>query len=79
MNAASNAGTNVPAFLFCRRQAAKLALRRMSPEMIDDQTDATSVEKTEEDDLPPPPPPVRYWRPAEEPTCCGSGCIDCPF
>jgi hypothetical protein len=24
-------------------------------------------------------PPVRYWRPAEEPTCCGSGCIDCPF
>jgi hypothetical protein len=24
-------------------------------------------------------PSVSYWRPAEEPTCCGSGCIDCPF
>ena len=24
------------------------------------------------------PPPPR-WRPASEPTCCGSGCSDCPF
>jgi hypothetical protein len=23
-------------------------------------------------------PPLR-WRPAAEPTCCGSGCDDCPF
>lgn len=25
------------------------------------------------------PAPVPRWRPAKEPTCCGSGCDDCPF
>jgi hypothetical protein len=28
---------------------------------------------------PPEPPPAPRWRPAAEPTCCGSGCDDCPF
>lgn len=23
--------------------------------------------------------PEPRWRPAAEPTCCGSGCDDCPF
>lgn len=27
-----------------------------------------------EEEAPPP-----RWRPASEPTCCGSGCLDCPF
>ena len=25
------------------------------------------------------PPVTPRWRPADEPTCCGSGCDDCPF
>lgn len=25
------------------------------------------------------PKPIQRWRPAKEPTCCGSGCDDCPF
>jgi hypothetical protein len=25
------------------------------------------------------PKPAPRWRPAKEPTCCGSGCDDCPF
>jgi hypothetical protein len=24
-------------------------------------------------------PTEPLWRPASEPTCCGSGCDDCPF
>ncbi|HEY0142409.1 MAG TPA: hypothetical protein VGF48_16035 [Thermoanaerobaculia bacterium] len=24
-------------------------------------------------------PVAPRWRPAAEPTCCGSGCSDCPF
>ena len=27
----------------------------------------------------PQPAPTPRWRPASEPTCCGSGCDDCPF
>jgi hypothetical protein len=27
----------------------------------------------------PPAPVVPRWRPASEPTCCGSSCDDCPF
>jgi hypothetical protein len=30
-------------------------------------------------DTPTPAPTVPRWRPAKEPTCCGSGCDDCPF
>ncbi|MFZ2491018.1 MAG: hypothetical protein WA208_06005 [Thermoanaerobaculia bacterium] len=26
-----------------------------------------------------PAAPEPRWRPAAEPTCCGSGCDDCPF
>ncbi len=27
----------------------------------------------------PEEPQAPRWRPAAEPTCCGSGCEDCPF
>jgi hypothetical protein len=48
-------------------------IESMNPEPLNDEP---------RDEEPPPetpaPEPPR-WRPASEPTCCGSGCEDCPF
>jgi hypothetical protein len=33
----------------------------------------------EQNETAPAEPPIPRWRPAAEPTCCGSGCDDCPF
>ncbi|HEX7808420.1 MAG TPA: hypothetical protein VF608_06845 [Thermoanaerobaculia bacterium] len=44
---------------------------------MSDETDIETREDAPKEE--PAPPPVPRWRPAEEPTCCGSGCLDCPF
>jgi hypothetical protein len=49
----------------------------MKPES--EECDDAPLENEPEQLVPEPAPPVRRWRPAEEPTFCGSGCIDCPF
>ncbi|HEX2835091.1 MAG TPA: hypothetical protein VHW00_18905 [Thermoanaerobaculia bacterium] len=41
-----------------------------------DETEPIEEESREE---PRDETPAPRWRPAAEPTCCGSGCLDCPF
>ena len=45
----------------------------------DDKTESEVEEPSEREAARIVPPPAPRWRPASEPTCCGSGCLDCPF
>jgi hypothetical protein len=50
--------------------------RRVNDALVQPDAEAPPQEA---DPARPAAPAAPRWRPANEPTCCGSGCHDCPF